>query len=489
MQLWPQFISGAYRARSPIAANEALVNAYVETIDAASEAKRAFLFGTPGRLPKVTAGTVICRGEWSQDGLTVAVIGGTVYTVNTTAWTVTACGTVANDGALVSMASNGRGGEQLGIVSAGRFYILNLSTLAIQAITLPLSNDAVVMAFMDGYFLLLERDTVRIWFSALENGTLWDALDFFARSQTSDNNVGMVVMHGRLWVFGSQTSERYYDSGDVDNPFVPYPGSILQEGATSWAAITVSGESVIWLSQDNQGRARIVGCGDGTNVQPISTPAIDYALNSYPRLTDVEVVAYEQEGHSFVAFTCPSAQPAGVTWCVDLREQQWHQRSGWDDDLGLEYRWGVRAIVQTDGGLLAGDYQSGVLSLLDPDTFTDNGATIQRRRRGPYPSSDNQWIFLDQIELGVQPGVGLVTGQGSDPEVLLRLSRDGGQTWTNALPTKLGKLGEYLTRVIWRRLGRVRADRLVVEISQTDPVRMAWGPGLWLTVTPGSGRL
>jgi len=46
-----------------------------------------------------------------------------------------------------------------------------------------------------------------------------------------------------------------------------------------------------------------------------------------------------------------------------------------------------------------------------------------------------------------------------------------------------------LTRAIWRRLGRARADQLVLEVSQTDAVRAVWGPGLWLRITQGSEQL
>ena len=70
----------------------------------------------------------------------------------------------------------------------------------------------------------------------------------------------------------------------------------------------------------------------------------------------------------------------------------------------------------------------------------------------------------------METGVGLDgTGQGVDPQVMLRLSYDGGHTWTNEKWASCGKIGQTLTRTKWRRLGRFRD--VIFEISITDPVK------------------
>jgi hypothetical protein len=57
---------------------------------------------------------------------------------------------------------------------------------------------------------------------------------------------------------------------------------------------------------------------------------------------------------------------------------------------------------------------------------------------------------------------------GADPQVMLRLSNDGGKTWISEVWRSAGKVGEYLRRVRWNRLGVAR--RRVFEVSVTDPV-------------------
>lgn len=485
MPLWPQFLGGAYRARSAFLAGETCINLYLDTIEDDANAKKAMLLGTPGRSVFLTVDQVGARGGFQQDGRSWFVIGATLYEVFLTTAIAISRGIVKNDGAPVTFASNGNGGQQLAICSAGELRILNLLTNVLSApIALPFDSP-VMVDFIDSYFLLLQKDSPTVFFSAPEDGTSWNGGDFFARSNTSDNLVGIKVFVDRIWCLGSQTGQLFYNSGDATNPFQPYPGTVMQEGLVSPWAMATLGESLAWVATDNFGRNRMVTASAPTP-QVISTPAISYALAQYPTITDVEALSYEQEGHPFVAWTFPSA---GITWCYDGRTQSWHQRQDWDSVHGTYRRWGARGLVADGAVIVVGEATTNRLCALDLDTYTDAGAIIRRERRSPYLSDENQYLFLDSVELGIESGVGLVSGQGVDPQVMLRVSGDSGQTWNPVVTAPLGALGHFHERAIWQQLGRHRSDRLLLEVSQTDPVKTAWGPGVWIRATPGSGML
>ena len=72
----------------------------------------------------------------------------------------------------------------------------------------------------------------------------------------------------------------------------------------------------------------------------------------------------------------------------------------------------------------------------------------------------------------METGVGLASGQGSNPQVMLRVSRDGGHSWSSTLTAALGKVGEYARRVLWRRLGRSRD--FTFELSVSDPAKVVF---------------
>lgn len=56
-----------------------------------------------------------------------------------------------------------------------------------------------------------------------------------------------------------------------------------------------------------------------------------------------------------------------------------------------------------------------------------------------------------------------------EPQIMLRYSDDGGHRWSDEMWRSLGKVGEYRTRAVWRRLGQFRNRQMKLRI--TDPVR------------------
>ena len=78
-------------------------------------------------------------------------------------------------------------------------------------------------------------------------------------------------------------------------------------------------------------------------------------------------------------------------------------------------------------------------------------------------------LTVDRVFVDFEAGVGLATGQGSNPQAMLQVSRDGGHSWGNEVWTTIGAIGEYKTRAEWRRLGT--AKDFVFKVRVTDPVK------------------
>jgi hypothetical protein len=84
-----------------------------------------------------------------------------------------------------------------------------------------------------------------------------------------------------------------------------------------------------------------------------------------------------------------------------------------------------------------------------------------------------QWVYHAEMTVDVQTGTGtasLTDGNGNprQPQAILQWSDNRGQTWGNEHLTDCGYIGEYNTRVVWRRLGRSRYR--VYRFVVTDPV-------------------
>ncbi|MGI9502432.1 MAG: hypothetical protein ACR2RE_05190, partial [Geminicoccaceae bacterium] len=96
--------------------------------------------------------------------------------------------------------------------------------------------------------------------------------------------------------------------------------------------------------------------------------------------------------------------------------------------------------------------------------------TLQGLATGAPIHSDRKQVFHGRFELDVESGVGLETGQGSDPQIQLDYSNDGGRTFSMSKPWRsIGKAGKYRQRLRWRRMGKAR-DR-IYRIEIADPVK------------------
>jgi hypothetical protein len=126
--------------------------------------------------------------------------------------------------------------------------------------------------------------------------------------------------------------------------------------------------------------------------------------------------------------------------------------------------------------IVVGDYQNGNIYAFDMNTYADNG-DLQKWLRSwrALPTGQNTLRRTTQhsLQLDCESGVGLNSDQGSDPQVMLRWSDDGGHTWSNEHWKTMGAIGEFGRRVLWRRLGMTMKIRdRVYEVSGTDPVKL-----------------
>ena len=201
----------------------------------------------------------------------------------------------------------------------------------------------------------------------------------------------------------------------------------------------------------------------------MSTPAIESVIRGLDQTTLVNATAwtYQQGGHHFYCLNLPGASS---TWVYDASTELWHERA-FLGSFGLErHRAEVHAVAF--GLNIVGDYVNGKIYALDPNYYTDSGTAVKRLRASPHLSQGLKYIRHNSFQLDMETGVGLSSGQGVAPLVMMRYSDDGGSTWSSELTTSIGALGNRRTRAIFRRLGSSR-DR-VYELSVSDPVKVVF---------------
>jgi hypothetical protein len=281
-----------------------------------------------------------------------------------------------------------------------------------------------------------------------------------------DNIVSLMVWNRYIALLGQKTAEVWYDVGTFPFPFAILPGTSIQHGCAAKDSLSRLGESFAFLSRDDRGQNVIVQIV-GYLPKRISTHAIENEISKYATTSDAIAMTYQQAGHEFYMITFPTAD---VTWCYDLATQLWHKRA-WRDTANVLHRHRANCIVTFNEQVLVGDFENGNIYAFSQSLYTDNGDPIPCIRRCVHLTTDLRQQFFHSLQIQFQPGVGLQSGQGSDPQAILRWSDDGGSTFGNDHMAAIGQAGKYKNRCQWQRLGMAR-DR-IFEVTVTDPVYRA----------------
>jgi hypothetical protein len=345
-------------------------------------------------------------------------------------------------------------------------YQLTLADNTFAQITDPNFLGADLVTFQDGYFIFNKPSSQEFYISPLNAVTPFNALAIGSKSGSPDNLVGQIACNQNLYLFGSQSTEVYYDSGDTPMPFSRIQGAVLNVGCAAKFTIAKLGSQVYWVGGDDTG-VGIVYKMQGYQQQRISTPAIESIIRSIgtTNLASARAWTYQQSGHLFYCLNLPTTNS---TWVYDASTGLWHERAYLGSWSLERHRADCSAVAY--GLNVVGDYANGNIYSLDVSTYTDNGTSIVRLRAAPHISKDLVRLFHSRFQLDMETGVGLSSGQGSDPQAILEWSDDGGHTWSNEHWASFGAIGNTKTRVNWRRLGRSR-DR-VYRIKISDPVKV-----------------
>jgi hypothetical protein len=489
-------LGSSYVARSPSANDNRMVNLFPEIVPEGGK-ESAFLQRAPGLKLLATVGDGPIRGLWQFGGYGYAVSGTNLYKINSS-WTATLIGTVMGAGP-VSMADNG---TQLFIACNGPSYIYNSNTFVFQQITDPDFLGAVTVGYLDGYFVFNEPDSQKVWVTSLLEGTQVDALDFASAEGSPDGLVALIVDHREAWLFGTNSVEVWYDAGNADFPLARIQGAFNEIGCVAPYSVAKLDNGIFWLGADARGRG-IVYRANGYTGQRISTHAVEWQIQEYDDISDAIAYTYQQDGHAFYVLIFPTAN---TTWVYDVATQAWHERAGFANGQFTRHR--SNCQMNFGNQIVVGDYENGNIYALDINTYSDNG-DLQKWLRSwrALPSGQNNLkrTVHHSLQLDCEAGVGLdgndpytllntlntesgdsllaesgvsilvsvETAQGTDPQVMLRWSDDGGFTWGNEHWRSMGKIGQKGRRVIWRRLGMTTKTRdRVYEISGTDPVKI-----------------
>lgn len=269
-----------------------------------------------------------------------------------------------------------------------------------------------------------------------------------------------------LYLLGRETIELWYNSGQGNPPFDKVQGAVINVGLGAINSVADTPDFMFFFGSDRQFHSMTPGTS-AVNT-PISNPAMAKEFQDYLITEDCIGWTQQLEGQWFYVATFPTQN---VTWVYPVGGE-WFQ---WGSSANGRLRGNSYAYVF--GKHLVAEHNSGNIYELDAETYTDAGEAIIRvRDSAPIHSGligpDNKEFEINSLELVVETGLGLLSGQGSDPYIMVSVSRDGGKSFGTERFLRIGTLGERVT-VRTNGLGRFKAEGCVIRLRFSEPTYCA----------------
>ena len=404
------------------------------------------------------------RGMWPVNTLTTPLVftvnGNTLYSVNNAA-IVSSIGTINTSSGDVSMVDDG---TFLVLVDGTNGWVYNMITPSFTKITDGnFTTSPKTVTWQDNYFIVTAGTNRQFQLSQITpsvDPTVWPAVQInFTGSGGGQIQAG-IADHSILELFGDVYTEFWHYAGNPDLPYASLPGSAQEYGLTAPFSLCKYDNSLAGIFRNKMGQSNVSRMA-GFRLQQLSTPDIDFIFNGYANIADAKGFGYMADGHPILQLGLPSA---GKTWEFDGLSKVWSERQATD---GTRY-W-ANKFANFLNRRLVSDYRNGNIYQIDNTVFTDNGSIMPMEVWSKHIWNDDKFISIPQLQVDIESGVGVTSGQGSNPQLMLEVSKDGGQTFTAVNWSSMGALGKYTQRVIWRRLGRARD--WILKLRITDPVK------------------
>lgn len=438
-----------YKARALDVSAQNLINCYPEFPNEPARTNNV-IYGVEGLVEFADTGEEIITGQHTMADELYAVASDRLVKIAADG-TPTDLGEIPGSGRPDMDASD----FQLAIVRDGRGFIWDGNTL--DEILDANFQTASSVTYIDGFFVFTVDGEQVFFHSDVFDGKTYDPLAFATAGGKEDNLRRAFSDHRDLILAGERSMEIWYNSGTSPLSFARRGDSFIERGLAAKHAIAAMDNSFYWLGDDN-----LFYRLNGYQPQVISDETVAQAVQEMTVVEDAIAFTYSYARHKFFCCVFPNA---GRAFVYDSATDMWHERETWG-----RRRWRANAYAEAYGNRLIGDAFSGKIYKLDDQTYSDGGEVLERVTVTPPVHGNDMPVFMRRLEYVFEGGVGLLSGQGSEPTVMVDWSDDGGRsgTFKDERQVVIGKIGEYQKKAVLHQLGRFFSRSY--RVRMTDPV-------------------
>jgi hypothetical protein len=284
------------------------------------------------------------------------------------------------------------------------------------------------VCMIDSYFLVNKQNSNEYYWSTpnyvdtafdMDNPTKtnkWNGLQFGIKLGDSDEIIGMTKNVSLLYLFGRQSIEIHYNTGDYTNQlFSRMSNALINFGCSAPNSIAQFANSVYWIGTDRSSGGTIGIFTSSNDFMPsrISTKGIESIMADMSTSEDALSYVYSQEGNTFITWYFPSG---GKTLVYDVSTGAWHTRTHYDYVTGIKSAYYGLYTTAGFGKILIGDRLGDAVYVLDPNQYYNNNSDgvgvnyIRREKTTPINFNMARMVRYKSLQLLMQQGVGLNVG-------------------------------------------------------------------------------
>jgi len=291
---------------------------------------------------------------------------------------------------------------------------------------------------------------------------------YFNAEVSSDNLQAICAVGASLYLLGSKTIEIWQrGSGEYETWIRQSYTANASNGLQAPYSVAICGSNLYYLGS-GESYAKGIMMVSGQQYKKISPDWLDKKLLGETSDTAF-AFAYAEGDHNFYVLQLQNLQE---TWVFDTETSEWHQRCSRVHESGVETRWRPSALIWFGGKFIAFCNDGAMYEHTDDYWYEDyvGGSRLPmiRHRQGAVVVDNNRPFIFN--ELGIECNVGCWADYSLQPDLLLEVSKDGGNTFGNVRSCKLGRTGNYDHRVRFHSLGLNRL--CVLRVTYSHPTSL-----------------
>lgn len=324
----------------------------------------------------------------------------------------------------------------LGASASDGGRIIRYNGAAINVPAFPDSANCRSICVINFLFVALRADGTypgRYYWSAVNDGNTWDALDYATAERVPDDALDILALNDNLWIFGQSSIEIMQTTGNADAPFRRIPQVAFDVGIIGEGCAVKADNSAWWIGAD----AVVYRATDGTPVR-----VSDHWLEAKIKASATHrMFTFKREGHVFVC-----VQTATQTFGYDAATQQWCE---FQTNAG---NWRPRCATMVGDEAYFGDATDGKVMTLSG--WTDPG-TVALDRIFVAATQLNDPLTVHNLRLWLNAGQ---APTGVTPTLYMSYSTDGGNTYSSEVSVDIGNAADdgnadYRVMADFRALG------------------------------------